>query len=461
MNIKNKAIFFSISLLSTTTLLVSESFAATGTVTAETVRMREEPTTKSSIILNLDKNDEVDVIEENDGWYRVEFNGETGYVSADYLDVSGDIAGSTSDDNTQTQDNNTTSQDDSNTVVEEEPNENSNQNSEDSNSTVVEDNNFEVQIDQEYTVNKDTNLYILPLVSSIKLGDISANSKVSVKEITNLWAYVSCDLGSGWIIKDVLNNNETNSDEPATDDGETQTDETDDTSDEPQEDEPSQKSNVGYVNVENVYVRGGPSTDTEPIGSLELNDEVTILGEENNWYRIEYEDTEGYVAEKLISDEKVSNKSTSRGMSRPRGENTVNNIKDIEDNNENSSVTTGAEIVEYAKTFLGAKYVSGGNGTNAFDCSGFTKYVYNHFGYSISRTSSTQANNGVKVGKDELEQGDLLIFLDESKSKIGHVGIYIGGNRFIHAANATRGVVTDSINSSYYGPRFVEARRIL
>ena len=293
MNIKNKAIFFSISLLSTTALLVSESFAATGTVTAETVRMREEPTTKSSIILNLDKNDEVDVIEENDGWYRVEFNGETGYVSADYLDVSGDIAGSTSDDNTQTQDNNTTSQDDSNTVVEEEPNENSNQNSEDSNSTVVEDNNFEVQIDQEYTVNKDTNLYILPLVSSIKLGDISANSKVSVKEITNLWAYVSCDLGSGWIIKDVLNNNETNSDEPATDDGETQTDETDDTSDEPQEDEPSQKSNVGYVNVENVYVRGGPSTDTEPIGSLELNDEVTILGEENNWYRIEYEDTEG------------------------------------------------------------------------------------------------------------------------------------------------------------------------
>lgn len=461
MNIKNKAIFFSISLLSTTTLLVSESFAATGTVTAETVRMREEPTTKSSIILNLDKNDEVDVIEENDGWYRVEFNGETGYVSADYLDVSGDIAGSTSDDNTQTQDNNTTSQDDSNTVVEEEPNENSNQNSEDSNSTVVEDNNFEVQIDQEYTVNKDTNLYILPLVSSIKLGNISANSKVSVKEITNLWAYVSCDLGSGWIIKDVLNNNETNSDEPATDVGETQTDEPDDTSDEPQEDEPSQKSNVGYVNVENVYVRGGPSTDTEPIGSLELNDEVTILGEENNWYRIEYEDTEGYVAEKLISDEKVSNKSTSRGMSRPRGENTVNNIKDIEDNNENSSVTTGAEIVEYAKTFLGAKYVSGGNGPNAFDCSGFTKYVYNHFGYSISRTSGAQANDGIKVGKDELKQGDLLIFLNDSKSRIGHVGIYIGENKFIHAANATRGVVTDSVNNSYYGPRFVEARRIL
>ena len=61
----------------------------------------------------------------------------------------------------------------------------------------------------------------------------------------------------------------------------------------------------------------------------------------------------------------------------------------------------------------------------------------------------------------ELEKGDLLIFLNDAKSRIGHVGIYIGENRFIHAANATRGVVTDSVNNSYYGPRFVEARRIL
>ena len=176
MSIKNKVIIFSISLLSTTAFLISDSLAATGTVTAETVRMREEPTTKSSIILNLDKDDEVDVIEENDGWYKVEFNGETGYVSADYLDVSGDIAGSTSDNKTQENENNT-SQNNSNTVKEEVTDENSNENSE--------DNNFEIQVNQQYTVNKNTNLYILPLVSSIKLGDISENSKVSVKEIKN------------------------------------------------------------------------------------------------------------------------------------------------------------------------------------------------------------------------------------------------------------------------------------
>lgn len=460
MRLKNKAITFSIGVLSTTALLISHSFAATGTVTAETVRMREEPTTKSSIILNLDRNDEVDVIEENDGWYKVEFNGETGYVSSAYLDVSGNIAGSTSNTNTETEDNNVTSKD-NNTGDEENINTNIDENNDDSN--VVEKNNFEVEVDKEYTVNKSTNLYIIPLVSSIKLGDVNVSSKVSVKEVTNLWAYVSCDLGNGWIIKDVLNNSETNNINTTSDNEEIPADEPDSTPNESEDKILSEKNKIGYVNVENVYVRGGPSTDSEPIGSLELNDEVTILGEENNWYKIEYEDTEGYVAEKLISNEKISNTTSSRGLTKPRGDNATENIENIEESSEstNSNKTLGSEIVEYAKTFLGAKYVSGGNGPNAFDCSGFTKYVYNHFGYSISRTSSTQANNGVKVGKDELEQGDLLIFLDESKSKIGHVGIYIGGNRFIHAANATRGVVTDSINSSYYGPRFVEARRIL
>ena len=132
MRLKNKAITFSIGVLSTTALLISHSFAATGTVTAETVRMREEPTTKSSIILNLDRNDEVDVIEENDGWYKVEFNGETGYVSSAYLDVSGNIAGSTSNTNTETEDNNVTSKD-NNTGDEENINTNIDENNDDSN----------------------------------------------------------------------------------------------------------------------------------------------------------------------------------------------------------------------------------------------------------------------------------------------------------------------------------------
>lgn len=460
MRLKNKAIIFSIALLSATSLIISDSFAATGTVTAETVRMREKPTTQSEILINLDQGDKVEVLSKEDGWYQVEFEGKNGYVSSDYLEVSGEISSSISDENTENNEKNTNLED-TNTTSEENY---ITTNVDDENNNVEEMNNLEIEVEQEYTINKNTSLYILPLVSTIKLGDINANTKVSVKEITNLWAYVSCDLGNGWIIKEVLNKNGNSTDSETVTKSEDESEKAENSKEQTESSTSKENNRVGYVNVGNVYVRGGPSTDSEPIGSLELNDKVTILGEENNWYKIEYEDREGYIAEKLISNEKVTNTTSSRGMSKPRGTEKISNEINIEENTEDttsSKNTTGYDIVEYAKTFLGAKYVSGGNGPSSFDCSGFTKYVYNHFGYTISRTSAAQANNGVQVGKDELQQGDLLIFLNDAKSSIGHVGIYIGGNRFIHAANATRGVVTDSVNSSYYGPRFVEARRIL
>ena len=460
MRLKNKAIIFSIALLSATSLIISDSFAATGTVTAETVRMREKPTTQSEILINLDQGDKVEVLSKEDGWYQVEFEGKNGYVSSDYLEVSGEISSSISDENTENNEKNTNLED-TNTTSEENY---ITTNVDDENNNVEEMNNLEIEVEQEYTINKNTSLYILPLVSTIKLGDINANTKVSVKEITNLWAYVSCDLGNGWIIKEVLNKNGDSTDSETVTKSEDESEKAENSKEQTESSTSKENNRVGYVNVGNVYVRGDPSTDSEPIGSLELNDKVTILGEENNWYKIEYEDREGYIAEKLISNEKVTNTTSSRGMSKPRGTEKISNEINIEENTEDttsSKNTTGYDIVEYAKTFLGAKYVSGGNGPSSFDCSGFTKYVYNHFGYTISRTSAAQANNGVQVGKDELQQGDLLIFLNDAKSSIGHVGIYIGGNRFIHAANATRGVVTDSVNSSYYGPRFVEARRIL
>ena len=460
MRLKNKAIIFSIALLSATTLIISDSFAATGTVTAETVRMREKPTTQSEILINLDQGDKVEVLSKEDGWYQVEFEGKNGYVSSNYLEVSGEISSSISDENTENNEKNTNLED-TNTTSEENY---ITTNVDDENNNVEEMNNLEIEVEQEYTINKNTSLYILPLVSTIKLGDINANTKVSVKEITNLWAYVSCDLGNGWIIKEVLNKNENSTDSETVTKSEDESETVENSKEQTESSTSTENNRVGYVNVGNVYVRGDPSTDSEPIGSLELNDKVTILGEENNWYKIEYEDREGYIAEKLISNEKVTNTTSSRGMSQPRGTEKISNEIDIEENTKDttsSKNTTGYDIVEYAKTFLGAKYVSGGNGPSSFDCSGFTKYVYNHFGYTISRTSAAQANNGVQVGKDELQQGDLLIFLNDAKSSIGHVGIYIGGNRFIHAANATRGVVTDSVDSSYYGPRFVEARRIL
>lgn len=126
----------------------------------------------------------------------------------------------------------------------------------------------------------------------------------------------------------------------------------------------------------------------------------------------------------------------------------------------NSNGIVGEQIVSYAKQFLGTRYISGGKTPNGFDCSGFTSYVYKHFGYTLNSNSAGQAQNGVKVEKANLQLGDLVLFSQGSKA-IGHVGIYIGGNQFIHASNPSDGVKITSLSNSYYVQRYVTARRIL
>lgn len=123
---------------------------------------------------------------------------------------------------------------------------------------------------------------------------------------------------------------------------------------------------------------------------------------------------------------------------------------------------SGNEIANFANQYLGYNYVSGGKTPNTgFDCSGFTKYVYSNFGITLDSTAASQANNsGTAVSREDLQPGDLILFQDDAKTKIGHCGIYIGDNTFIHAANPNRGVVTDKLEgNSYYSPRYVSAYR--
>jgi cell wall-associated NlpC family hydrolase len=94
-----------------------------------------------------------------------------------------------------------------------------------------------------------------------------------------------------------------------------------------------------------------------------------------------------------------------------------------------TSVSSGEAIVAYASNYLGVPYVWGGNTPSGFDCSGFTKYVYGHFGITLNRRASQQANQGVPVSRDQLQPGDLVFF----GNPIYHVGIYVGNGCFIHA----------------------------
>lgn len=123
-------------------------------------------------------------------------------------------------------------------------------------------------------------------------------------------------------------------------------------------------------------------------------------------------------------------------------------------------------LLKLAFSFRGTPYVYGASRPGAFDCSGFTSYVFSQFGYSLDRTSRGQVNNGRSVSRTELKPGDLVFFNGRARgNRIGHVGIVTeadNGNgtfKFIHAAS--RGVRESHSTESYYNARYMGACRVI
>ena len=116
-----------------------------------------------------------------------------------------------------------------------------------------------------------------------------------------------------------------------------------------------------------------------------------------------------------------------------------------------ASSASGNAIVSYAYNFIGTPYVYGATGPDAFDCSGFTSYVYaNAAGINITRTTYSQMGVGTPVSYDQLQPGDLVFTYGGD-----HVGIYVGGGQYIHAPQPGDSVKVGNITSFYC------ARRVL
>jgi len=125
------------------------------------------------------------------------------------------------------------------------------------------------------------------------------------------------------------------------------------------------------------------------------------------------------------------------------------------------------KIVNYAKKQIGVRYKYAGNTPKTgFDCSGFTKYVYSHFGYDVPRSSSAYSNVGKKINVKDCKKGDILLFTGSNKHKrvTGHLGIVVsnknGTIKFIHASSS-RGVMISDLSISYFKDRILGARRII
>lgn len=458
------------------TMLISINIAKATTVeiTTETLNLREEASTDSDIVAQISQGEECEVISEEGDWYQVRYGDYTGYVSKEYVEVIGGESENISENNTavnNTSDGNTSS---NNEATNTENNSNSEQST-----TTSENTTTQTSQDITATTTAETDVRITPLIQGSIIETIKSNTEVTVISQINGWAYIGTDTISGWVRENTLKiettSNTDNTDNSDTTDNQDSENNTDTTTDNTSDFAERTMYTIDYVNI-----RKEPNANADKLMVVEQNTALKVVGESGNWYEVETSQGNAYVSKDVLSDKKTE--TTNRGnVDRTSNSNETQDKNDKEEaeesntstSNSSNSSTKGEEIVAYAKKFLGVPYVYGGASASGFDCSGFTMYVFNHFGISMAHGATSQSKIGKEVNVDEssrssilnnLEVGDLVFFLDyETMNKIGHCGIYIGNGDFIHASSGSGYCV--KINSllpgEYYNTRFCAARRVL
>lgn len=183
-----------------------------------------------------------------------------------------------------------------------------------------------------------------------------------------------------------------------------------------------------------VNIRSGAGTSYSWLGMLYAGDSIERTGKtDSGWSRVNYNGQTAYInSDYLTTEEPVVQSSGSGSTETPSA---------------SGGSALGQEIANFALQFVGYPYVYGGNSlTGGVDCSGFAQQVYLHFGYSITRTATSQAGDGTPVSIDSLQPGDLVFYADDDGS-IGHVTIYIGGGQVVHASNPSNGIM---VSDMYY-----------
>lgn len=454
-------------------------FATTGTVTTNDLRLRKDKSTSSEILKLLDENTEVEIISEDGDWCKIKSGNKVGYVSKQYIKVKDN--NNTTKNETKNEVKNETNSENKNTTTENVVNNTTTeQNNIQQNTTTENDtqaqNNTENQTQnnvtkiKQATVSEEVSIRIIPLINSDEINKTKSGEKYEVLSSVGAWSYVKNESKEGWVLtakisvteQTTSNNDENNTKNQDNNDTNTTTENNDVKADEnkKEEDKKSEKtSKTYYVKGTSVNARSEANKSSSVVKKFDTNDKVTVTGEDGDWYIVDINGKKAYIQKSLFSSKKVE--TTSRSSNSLTENNEENNVEEQKEETTTETNKSADAIVAYAKTFQGYPYVYGSNGPSSFDCSGFVQYVYKHFGYSLSRSSKTQANDGVAVSKSNLQPGDILIFKNTAKTEIGHVGIYIGNGQFIHASNPKTGVTISSLSSASYQQRYVTARRIL
>ena len=190
-------------------------------------------------------------------------------------------------------------------------------------------------------------------------------------------------------------------------------------------------SEVGYelacVNVPTLYVRTGADKDADVVCVVKNGEEYLVKDKKDGYLLVETASGDGCMAEEYSD---------------------INWQFTYAESNEEEAIrlaeesyAKGVELVEYALQFVGNPYKWGGTSlTNGCDCSGFTMALYQHYGISLSHASDAQRYAGVAVdGIENAQPGDIIIYS-------GHVAIYMGNGKIVHAANSRLGIVVSGID---------------
>ena len=463
-------------------LIGTKAYATTAKTLNDKTRLRKKASTNSEIVEIISKDEKVEVVSKEDDWYKVKYNSQVGYVRGDLIEVEEEkkeVAEEAKKEENKTE--KASKAEETKTEETQKQDEAENQEEAKKEEESSKEQKVEIKENDQIELKEETQIQLLPIIFSCKTGKVPANTKITVVEVVGNWCHISAGNQEGWLHISKIESSKAEEQK----------------AEENKEEEKKEETKL-YVSTTTLNLREKADTKSDVVTQLSLNDEVTVVKVINNtWTQVKFKDYEGYTASDYLSDKKVSD-TTSRSAQEVRNseeeaakkkaaeeaakkkaeeaakkkaaeearkkQEEEEEEEDEEEEEETSSSkssssskksgTTGEDIVAYAKKFLGYKYVYGASGPNSFDCSGFTSYVYKHFGYSLNRTSGGQRSNGSGVSKSDLEPGDILCFS-------GHVGIYIGGNKFIHAANPSKGVIISSLSESYYVKTYITARRIL
>jgi cell wall-associated NlpC family hydrolase len=362
-----------------------------GTITGETVNVRQSADASTKILTQLPKDAQVTILVQEDGWCKISYKDTTGWVSADYVSVSTKTAVSKA------------------AVY----------------GTVTGD---------------DVNVRSKPNLDADVLTRLAEETRVEVLEEGDGWCKIQYEGTAGWVNRTYLS---------------------------------IKNGPTAIMMADDVNLRSKPDTDAEVMKKLYEGEKVNVLDRTGNWFKVKTLNGEtGWVYSDFL---KVSGQLASRGINdvvekaKPTEEkkpeaNQDENKEDKDNNDSKDDNASGSKIVTYAKKYIGTRYIYGGESPKGFDCSGFTQYVYKNMGTTLNRTAADQATQGTKVKKADLEPGDLIFFdTNGGHNRVNHVGIYVGGGRFIHASSGrtTKRVTISDLTDGFYANAYMTARRIL